>query len=631
MSLTNNQIANFQAQVALGLKAFWRPMPQTPVEWADEHFYLSAESSYVEARWVTLHFQTAILNAMGNDLIREINLMKSARVGYSQMVKAAIAYLLEHKNRNQLLLQPTDSAAGAFMKSHIESMIRDVPVIRALAPWFGKKHRDNTLDTKLFSNKRQLVVRGGTAAKNYRELSVDAVFYDELAAFPEDVEKEGAPTFLGDRRLEGSVYGTSVRGSTPKNKGECQIERAFIESKMHLRFEVPCPHCGESQYLKWGGPDADFGMKWQDDDPETVAYLCEHCHVLGTYPEWMPQLHDGQWVDRARGLKTVDGLDWFDLDDQLITTPKSVSFHIWSAYSPFTDWTRLVEDFLKAKDDLGKLKTFVNTILGECWAEQGERLESDELFRRREHYAAPVPQAAVVLTCSVDVQDDRLELLVEGWAEGHERFAVDFKVLYGDLAKPDIWAELDQALQQTYLHESGHTLRIACAVIDSGGHFTQQVYDFVRPREGRRIYAIKGKSGVGQPVVSRPSTSNKGKIKLFSVGVDTVKELVMAQLNLLEPGPGYCHYPVDDRFDEEFFKQLTAEERRTKFHKGYAKQEWVKLRKRNEAFDLTVYNTAARELLNPNYQALAKALAVPVTEVAEKPKRPRQRTKMKGF
>lgn len=630
MSITSSQIANFQRQVALGLRSFWRPMPMTGVEWADENFYLSAESAYIEARWVTLPFQVAILNAMCNDLIRELNLMKSARVGYSQMLKAAIAYLLEHKNRNQLLLQPTDAAAAAFMKSHIEAMIRDVPVIRALAPWYGKKHRDNTLDTKLFSNKRQLVVRGGTAAKNYRELSMDAVFYDELAAFPPDIEKEGAATTLGDRRLEGSVHGKSVRGSTPKIKGECQIERAFSESGMCLRFEVPCPHCDTSQYLKWGGRDSDFGIKWLNDDPETAAYLCPHCHTLGTYAEWMPQMRRGEWVDRERGIKTRDGLDWFDLDGELITTPKSVSFHIWSAYSPFTDWGRLVNDFLKAKGDQGKLKTFVNTILGETWQEAGERLESDELYRRREHYAAPVPSAGVVLTCAVDVQDDRLELEVKAWAEGHESFAVDFKILHGDPAKPALWESLDQALQQSYSHESGHQLRIACTVIDSGGHFTQEVYAFVKPREGRRVFAIKGKAGVGLPIVSRPSTSNKGKIKLFSVGTDTTKELVMARLNIQEPGPGYCHYPVSPAFDEEFFKQLTAEERRTDYVKGYAKFHWVKLRQRNEAFDLAVYNTAARELLNPNYQALAEALAVPL-ETEAPAKKPRRRVKMKGF
>lgn len=626
MNISQSLTTNLAKAVSVGLRSFYKPMPMSAVEWADENFYLSAESSYVEGRWETLPFQVAVLNAMGNDEIREVNLMKSARVGYSQMLKAAMAYMLEHKNRNQILFQPTDEAAQSFMKAHIETMIRDVPVVKALAPWYEKKHRDNTMMRKRFSTKRQIFCLGGTAAKNYREKSVDTVIYDELAAFPPDVEKEGSPTFLGDRRLEGSVFRKSIRGSTPKNKGECQIERAFIESGMTLRFEIPCPHCGSYQALKWGGNEAEFGFKWVDQDASSVRYLCEDCGVLGSYSEWMPKQQLGEWVDREVGIKTKNGLEWFDLEGDLIDAPESVSFHIWTAYSPFTEWKRIVSDFFKAKEDVGKLKTFVNTVLGETWEDASEKIEHDLLYRRRENYLAEVPFGALCLTCAVDVQDDRLEAEVKGWGFGDENFGIEFRLFHGDPARPEIWNELDLFLQKTFKHESGAILKIACTVIDSGGHFTQQVYQFVKPREGRRIFAIKGVGGAGRPIISRPSTANKGKIKLFSVGTDTVKELVHAQLNILEVGAGYCHFPISPEYDEEFFKQLTAEERRKTYRKGFASFEWVKVRKRNEAFDLACYNTAAKFLLNPNYRALADGM-----KPEEKPKKQRKRMKMKGF
>src|SRR5690606_32645780 len=143
-----------------------------------------------------------------------------------RMLLAAAAYQIEHTSRHLLLLLPTDSAAQGFMKAHAETMIRDVPAVRARAPWYGDKHRDNTLDTKRFSHSKQLWCLGGAAAKNYREKSVDTIIYDELAAFDSDVEKEGSPTFLGDKRIEGSTFPKSIRGSTPKTKGECQIEAA---------------------------------------------------------------------------------------------------------------------------------------------------------------------------------------------------------------------------------------------------------------------------------------------------------------------------------------------------------------------------------------------------------------------
>ncbi|HBC7196338.1 TPA: phage terminase large subunit family protein, partial [Escherichia coli] len=186
----------------------------------------------------------------------------SARVGYSKMLLGVYAYFIEHKQRNTLIWLPTDGDAENFMKTHVEPTIRDIPSLLALAPWYGKKHRDNTLTMKRFSNGRGFWCLGGKAAKNYREKSVDVAGYDELAAFDDDIEQEGSPTFLGDKRIEGSVWPKSIRGSTPKVRGTCQIERAASESPHFMRFHVACPHCGEEQYLKFGDKETPFGLKW---------------------------------------------------------------------------------------------------------------------------------------------------------------------------------------------------------------------------------------------------------------------------------------------------------------------------------------------------------------------------------
>lgn len=267
---------NANRAITNGLIALHIPVPLTTVQWADEYYYLPKESSYTPGKWETLPFQVAIMNAMGYELIRVVNLIKSARVGYTKMLLGVEGYFIEHKSRNSLLFQPTDSSAEDFMKSHVEPTIRDVPVLLELAPWFGRKHRDNTLTLKRFSSGVGFWCLGGAAAKNYREKSVDVVCYDELSSFEPDVEKEGSPTLLGDKRIEGSVWPKSIRGSTPKVKGSCQIEKAANESAHFMRFHVPCPHCGEEQYLKFGDGSTPFGLKWEKSKPETVYYLCEH-------------------------------------------------------------------------------------------------------------------------------------------------------------------------------------------------------------------------------------------------------------------------------------------------------------------------------------------------------------------
>ncbi len=120
MNISNSQIDILRRDVRAGLRALFRPEPQTAVEWADANYYLPKESAYQEGRWETLPFQRAIMNAMGSDYIREMNVVKSARVGYSKMLLGVYAYFIEHKQRNTLIWLPTDGDAENFMKTHVE-------------------------------------------------------------------------------------------------------------------------------------------------------------------------------------------------------------------------------------------------------------------------------------------------------------------------------------------------------------------------------------------------------------------------------------------------------------------------------------------------------------------------------
>ncbi|GCO98183.1 phage terminase large subunit [Escherichia coli] len=382
MNISNSQVNRLRHFVRAGLRSLFRPEPQTAVEWADANYYLPKESAYQEGRWETLPFQRAIMNAMGSDYIREVNVVKSARVGYSKMLLGVYAYFIEHKQRNTLIWLPTDGDAENFMKTHVEPTIRDIPLLLALAPWYGKKHRDNTLTMKRFSNGRGFWCLGGKAAKNYREKSVDVAGYDELAAFDEDIEQEGSPTFLGDKRIEGSVWPKSIRGSTPKVRGTCQIERAASESPHFMRFHVACPHCGEEQYLKFGDKETSFGLKWTPDDPSSVFYLCEHNACVIRQQEL--DFTDARYICEKTGIWTRDGILWFSSSGEEIEPPDSVTFHIWTAYSPFTTWVQIVKDWMKTKGDTGKRKTFVNTTLGETWeAKIGERPDAEVMAERK--------------------------------------------------------------------------------------------------------------------------------------------------------------------------------------------------------------------------------------------------------
>ncbi|EFE4976818.1 phage terminase large subunit family protein [Escherichia coli] len=614
MNISELQLNNMMAAVSVALQPLVRVVPMTAVEWADQNYYLPKESSYGDGEWKTLPFQVAIMNSMGHDRIRTVNLIKSARVGYTKMLLGVEAYFIEHKSRNSLLFQPTDSAAEDFMKSHVEPTIRDVPVLLELAPWFGRKHRDNTLTLKRFSSGVGFWCLGGAAAKNYREKSVDVVCYDELSSFEPDVEKEGSPTLLGDKRIEGSVWPKSIRGSTPKIKGFCQIEKAANESAHFMRFYVPCPHCGEAQYLKFGDDATTFGLKWEKGKPETVYYLCEHNGCVIRQSE-LDQT-DGRWICDNTGMWTRDGLTFYSAGDEEIPPPRSISYHIWTAYSPFTTWVQIVYDWLDALKDPNGVKTFINTTLGEPYEEAvAEKLSFELLLEKVCHYDAQVPLRVVYLTAGIDSQKNRYEIYVWGWAPGEEAFLIDKQIIMGRQEDEDTLKRVDAVIRKKYRHADGTEISISRVCWDTGGIDQDIVYQRSRKHGTFFVLPIKGASVYGKPVITMPKKRNQRGVFLCEVGSDTVKEMLYARFALpvvsaSEVAPYTFRFPDNpDIFSDVEAKQLVAEELVEKVVNGRVKLQWDARKRRNEALDCLVYAYAALRISVQRWQLDLDALA----------------------
>lgn len=627
--------------VALGLQGLYKSPPKTAVEWAEDDkdgFYMSAESSYNEGKWKTAWFQVAILNAMGNDLIRVINFVKSARIGYTKMLMANIGYKIQHKRRHVLMWSPTDPDAEGISKSHVNGLIRDVPSMLALAPWFGRKHSHNTLEAKVFANQRTLWTLGGKAARNYREKSADEVIYDELSKFDPDVEGEGSPTFLGDQRLRGAVYPKSIRGSTPGTEGQCQVTKAADESPRRLRYHIPCPHCQHEQSLKWGGKDCAFGLKWianELNEATSAWYVCENekCAATFEHHEMVTASERGRWICEVSGIWTRDAMAWFDRDDRPIKAPRSVAFYCWAIYSTWTGWLELVDEWLKVKGDREKLKTFTNTILGEVWIEdQSERVEWETLYGRREIYPCTdhVPEQALGLFGGIDTQDDRYELRVWAVGAGEEFWLIRRMILTGDPASVELRRKVGVELNREFRRPDGTPMRVERWCWDAGGHYSDEVAEESQKHGVRWVVPIFGASTYGKPIANFPKR-RKNKIYKTEVGTDNAKELIYGRLNIEVPQPwvstpGCIHLPLIDWCDEDELKQLTAERKKPVMVKGKRELRWDSGGRRNEALDCLVYALAALRISQQRFgfdlaalEAARLAAAKPVAgEVIEK-------------
>ena len=98
-ALTPEQRSAIAGTVSRALRVLRVPVPLRLSEWAERHFYLSTESSYIEGRWICWPFQRGIMDMMGHDEVKRVTVRKSARVGYTKMLLAYLAYLAEHKRR----------------------------------------------------------------------------------------------------------------------------------------------------------------------------------------------------------------------------------------------------------------------------------------------------------------------------------------------------------------------------------------------------------------------------------------------------------------------------------------------------------------------------------------------------
>lgn len=609
--VTRTQRESIQRAITEGLAPVRIPEPLSCSQWADRHFYLSPESSAIEGTWECLPFQRDVLDCIGNDDIREIDWLKCARIGYTKCLMVAFGYFIEHKKRSGAIYQPTDSDAKEFSKSEVDPMLRDVPKLAgAMVGDSEKRGAGNTQELKKFHG-ALLYIRGGHSARSYRRLTVDFVGYDELEGFERDIDGEGDPVSLGDKRVTNSPYPKSIRGSTPRLKLDSLIYAEADAARHLFRYRVACSSCGLPQAMMWGQ------MRWDRDRPESVRYVCEGCEERWYYPQLRELLDSGFWgTDDGHTIREGQLLD---PDGQVIDWPRHIAFHIWAAYSPFITWRELVEEWLEAaakakQGDTRKLQTFTNTRLAEPWDEAGEQVEYDALYSRREPYIRP-PKKALLLTAQFDVQADRLEGEIMAHGRGQESWGIEYRIIYGDPQMPEVWEDLEAVLSQTFKTEDGRTLPIAGAMIDTG-FLPDHVYAYYRRSRHSRLYCVKGVGGADKPIVSSPVQRKAGRSKapvpLFLMGADICKTIVYKQLQVIEPGPGYCHFP--DAYDEEYFRSLTAEKRVVRMRRGFEHPEWIKTRPRNEALDVRAMGVAILEIMNPVWDALDPDNAPPPDE-----------------
>lgn len=562
------------------------PPNLTLSEWADKFRRLSSESGSKGGHWDTSKapWQREIMDAITDITVEKVVVMSAAQMGKTDaFLLNTIGYYMHYDPCTMLCMQPTLSLAETLSKDRLMPMVRDTPVLRDR---INEKSRTsgNTIFKKSFPGGR-ITMTGANSPTELRSRPIRILLADEIDAYPPTAGAEGDPLILAGKRLTTYWNRKEVDTSTPTIKGVSRIEMEYEHSTME-EWNVPCPSCGELQPLEWGNLIYEID---EEGEVKKTTYACSKCGVIHSEVEWKDHFNEGRYIAKHPNRK-VRG------------------FHFNSLASTFFGWSKIVKGFIEAKEAMKKgnielMKSWVNTELGQTWEEEGESASKEDLLKRREKYKCEVPEEVIAITAGIDTQDDRFEIEVVGWGVGHESYGIQYKRIYGDLKLPDVWNRLDEFLLQKFKKADGTQLRIICACMDSGGHFTNKVYKFCKLRTARKVFAIRGRGGADHPYIPKPTKGNREQTYLFTLGVDTGKSLLLQRLQIEEEGPGYCHFPKDEGelirgYDEEYFKGLTAEKQVLKYKKGRPYFEWELTgeTKRNEPLDCRNYAQAAIEI-----------------------------------
>ena len=567
--------------------AAWKPKPiLTLSAWSAIHARLDNGK-----RFRAFPFQDGIADAFTDPATTQISVKKSSRIGYSQIVQNYIGWCIHQSPRRLLIYQPTIDDAEKYSRDDLDPVLQ-WPIIRTVAT-FKPRHRDNQIRAKRFKG-GWIQIKGANSPKEFRRVTTDSVLLEEPDGYPVSSGLEGDPARLAFKRNQTSDEPLSAAGSTPTLAGISRIDALFHAGTQEHRY-VPCPECGHMQVLVWGdgtGP----GIRWEPkENPKRAWYRCETgCDIEDSHKPWMDQ--NGEW----RAHAPENG-------------PRHRSFHIWSGYSQHRGaaWVELAREFMEVRKDPNLLKTFVNQVLGDVWAERGEAPEWQRLYERREAamQVGTPPSWAGLLVMAADVQrggGGRIDADIWAFGSGRRRAFVQRIEVYGPIADKATWKKLDQEIAREWLSADGRPMRLARVAVDSGdGENTMEVYGWARRHPGF-VMAVKGRESLAaQQAIGAPSWQDvsvngrklKKGVRLWNIGTSMLKLELYGQLGLEKPTDGeaypdgYVYLPQGT--DDEWIKQLVAEElREIKQRTGGIRREWHKLRDRNEALDNAVYARA---------------------------------------
>jgi len=514
----------------------------------------------------------------------QVKVMKGTQIGGSSIADNIVLCYLDIYPCPILYILPNQDLAKGTSQRRITPAIRNIPTLEEKILG-GKSKKDiGEMFTKRIPG-GGVTLGWSNSTSSFRSFSARIVILDDVDGFGEF--GEGSVMALGKKRADAFPTSSIIYiNSTPTYSGESNIEKEYEESDQREYF-MKCPECSEMIVFRWElfvFDHSNYVLKGE------VKFSCIHCGTLISEKKkahMMSENNGARWIPQNEGHEHRGYL-------------------IPSFYSPWVTWEKIAREYLEAvkmikqKGDEQYMQVWQNTRNARPFIKKLAGVDIVDRNSRVEVYSAQVPSAVKIITAGIDTQDDRFEILVLGHAHNGELFVIDYAVIMGDPQFATTQKELDTYLNKKFTRVDGALMKIEGTAIDTGGHRSKDIDEYVRHRLPDRIFGIKGSSVKDAPTINKTMYQLTDR-NLVSVGTIRIKDNFYAKLAIKEAGVNFVHFPDIEVINKEFFNMLTSEKRDDK---GL----YVPIRKRNEAIDCMVYAIAVIDILLVNVDTLQHPL-----------------------
>jgi phage terminase large subunit GpA-like protein len=557
-------------------------LPPPPIDlnaWAIEHLEFPPGSPYPGPYDPDLlPFFRRPLEVLGPDHpARHVTLLKSAQLGGTLLAQIFVAASMDLDPGGIIHVHPTEPNATGYARTKWRPMVRSCRRLMSILEGRQSKEGGNsTLHQERRDGLGWLRISGANSPASLSMYSAKRLVKDDLSKWENN--EAGDPEAQAESRTKAFRDAKIFAIGTGLLKGKCRTTVAF-KAGTQEHWHVPCPHCGYKHPLE---PE-NFVANIDPDHPKSVWFTCPSCGGVIEEKHRADIVARGEWVAHNRGAPDV-------------------SFYVWAAYAPFEPWERIARAYLAARGDPKSEQVWWNDTAGRAYELPGEAPAWEELKKRAEagqRLRGVVPIGALLLTLTLDCQDEWIDGVVIGWGRDLRRWYVDQVRIEGHISTPEARAELNVLVDKAWPTAAGSRRRVDLTGIDANA-WTDDVFDWAKNFSKSRVVMVRGTGGDAAPSLAlvRKERRRDGKIvkyqgRFFNVGVSGLKGGLYKFLRVTDPDQrGYVDIPAG--LEDDFYEQLTAEKRTAVIdRKGFTAYQWIKPRsQRNEMLDVSVYGEA---------------------------------------